>query len=210
MQSIPWWAQFWKPSKSRILLSKFWCKHMPPNFGTKVILFQISYLSVYHATTIMLRDIRASPYFSGRVLYNVPTVPLPIHSSFFPFFLFLEQTLTTDVVIAKASNPSKPSVLSSRHPSDLRQIQTYFSYNGDHRPHPWGMPPSFYSPRISRHLVFLSFSNLFCPISRKWEMKSWFHQLLLLISIFLGLWANLIHLISSIKKPTKSLSNSLQ
>ena len=183
---------------------------MPPNCGIKMILFQNSYSCVYHVATVLLRDIRATPDFPGRVLYNVSTVPLPIHSAFSPFFLFLEQTLTADAVIAKASYPSKSSVLSSRHPSDLRQIQTYFGCNDDHWPCLWGMPPSLHSPSIGRYFVFLFFSNLFCPVSRKWGTKSWFHLLLLPISIFLGLWAILIHLISSAKKPTKSPLNNLQ
>ena len=42
---------------------KFWCKHMPPNFGIKVILFQNSYLSVYHTTTVLFRDIHVIPDF---------------------------------------------------------------------------------------------------------------------------------------------------
>ena len=57
---------------------------MSPNFGIKVILFQNSFLSVYHATTVLLRDIQASPDFPGRVLYNVLIVPLVIHSTLFP------------------------------------------------------------------------------------------------------------------------------
>ena len=62
-----------------------------------------------------------------------------------------------------------------------------------------------------RSLPCISFSlNLFYPISRKWGTKSWFLQLLLPMFIFSGLWVILIHLISSIKKPTKSPSNSLQ
>ena len=69
-------------SSSRVFLSKFWCKHMPPNFGIKVILFQNSYLSVYHAVTVLLRDIRATPNFPGRVLYNVPIVSFPAHSAY--------------------------------------------------------------------------------------------------------------------------------
>ena len=34
-------------SSSRVLLPKFWCKHMPPNFGIKMILFQNFYLSAH-------------------------------------------------------------------------------------------------------------------------------------------------------------------
>jgi len=128
----------------------------------------------------------------------------------FAFPFFLEQISTADVVLAKASNPSKSSVLSSRYSSDLRQIQVYFCYNGDQRPRSWGMFPSSHSPNTSRYPIFLLFLHLSHPISRNWGTKSWFHQSLLPMSIFLGLWVTLIHLISFIKKPTKSPSNSLQ
>jgi len=140
---------------------------MPPNFRIKVILFQNSYLSVYHATTVLLRDIRASPDFSGRVLYNVPTVPLPIHSALFPFFLFLEQTLTVDAVITKASNPSKSSVLSSHHPSDYSSHSNLFRLQWRPSTTFLRYASKFYSPSIGRHLVFLFFSSSFHPIPRK-------------------------------------------
>jgi len=38
-------------SSSRVSLSKFWCKHMPPNFGIKMILFQNFYLFVPRVAT---------------------------------------------------------------------------------------------------------------------------------------------------------------
>ena len=63
-------------SSSRVLLPKFWCKHMSPNFGIKMILFQNSYLPIYHAATVLFRDIRVTPDFSVRVLYNIPTISL--------------------------------------------------------------------------------------------------------------------------------------
>ena len=67
-----------------------------------------------------------------------------------------------------------------------------------------------HSRNVGRYPVFPLSLNSFYSISRKWGTKYWFHQLLLLMFIFLGPWVILIHLISSIKKPTKSPSNSLQ
>ena len=128
---------------------------------------------------------------------------------FFPFFLFLGQTLTADVVIAKASNPSKSSVLWSHHPSNSSSDSNLFRLQWRPSTTFLRYASKFYSPSISRHLVFLFLSSSFHPITRKWGMKSWSHQLWLLISIFLGLWVTLIHPISSIKKPTKFPSNCL-
>ena len=142
MQSIPWLAQSWKPSNSRVLLSNSGVKTCP-NFGIKEILFQNSYLSVYHTATVLFRDIRMISDFLAWVLYNIPTVPLPTHPAHLLFPFFLEQILISDAVIAKASNPGKSSVLSSHYSSILCQIQIYFGFNGDQQPCPWGMPSKF-------------------------------------------------------------------
>ena len=140
---------------------------MPPNFGTKVILFQNSYLSVYHAATVLLRDIRATPDFPGRVLYNVPIVSFSDSLGLFAFPFLLEQILTADAVIIKASNPSKSSVLSSHHPSDSSSDSNLFWLQWRPSTTFLRYASKFYSPSISHHLVFLFFSSSFHPSPRK-------------------------------------------
>ena len=36
--------------------SKFWCKHMPPNFGIKVILFQNYHVFIFDGSAVMGRE----------------------------------------------------------------------------------------------------------------------------------------------------------
>ena len=182
---------------------------MPPNFGIKVILFQNSYLSVYHTATILFQDIRTIPDFLAWVLYNTPTVPLPTHSTVC-FFLLSRANLNSRRRHRQSFNPSKSFAPSNPYSSGLPQIQIYFGFDDDHRPCPRGMISNSHSWNVGRYPVFPLSLNSFYPISRKWGTKSWFHQLLLPMFIFLGLRVILIHRISSIKKPTKSPSNSLQ
>ena len=56
-------------SSFRIPLLKFWCKHMPPNFGIKVILFQN-----YHACTLDRSVVMGRESWSG-VYYLSPFLP---------------------------------------------------------------------------------------------------------------------------------------
>ena len=53
---------------SRIVPPKFWCKHMPPNVGIKIILFQNFYLPVYHIATVLFGDKRVTPDFSAHLI----------------------------------------------------------------------------------------------------------------------------------------------
>ena len=56
MQLIPRWhdlGSIWVPA---ILLPKFWCKHMPPNFGIKVILFQNYHVCTPDRSIVMGRE----------------------------------------------------------------------------------------------------------------------------------------------------------
>ena len=57
MQLIPWWhdlGSFRVPATSS---SKFWCKHIPPNFGIKVILFQNYHICIPDWSTVTGREL---------------------------------------------------------------------------------------------------------------------------------------------------------
>ena len=153
-------------SSSRVLLSKFWCKHMPPNFGIKVILFQNSYLSVYHAATVLLRDICVTPNFPDRVLYNAPIVSFPTHSACL-LSLLSRTNLNSRRRHRQSFNPSKSFTPSSPYSSGLPQIQIYFSFDGNHQPHSRGMLSNSHSRNVGRYPVFPLPLTLFYPISRK-------------------------------------------
>ena len=95
-------------SSSSVLLPKFWYKHMPPNFRIKMILFQNSFLPVYHVATILFWDIGVTPDFPVWVLYNIPTISFSTHSTHLLSPFFLEQILTADAAIAKVSTLANP------------------------------------------------------------------------------------------------------
>ena len=69
-----------------------------------MILFQNSYLSVYHIATILFQDIHMTLDFPVRVLYNSPIVSFLIHSacSLSPFFS--SKILIADAASTKALN----------------------------------------------------------------------------------------------------------
>ena len=140
---------------------------MPPNFGIKVILFQNSYLSVYYAATVLLRDIRASPDFPGRVLYNVPIVSFLTHSACWlsPFSSSKSQQPTP--LSPKLQPYSKSSAPLSSYSSGLPRIHVHLDSNGDQRPRPRGMLSNSHSQTVSRYPIFPLSSNLFYSISRK-------------------------------------------
>ena len=58
-QLIPRWHGFWEFSSLWNPSSKFWCKHMPPNFGIKVILFQNYHVCIPNWSIVMGREPRS-------------------------------------------------------------------------------------------------------------------------------------------------------
>ena len=46
----------WELSSPCDSSSKFWCKHMPPNFGIKVILFQNYHVCIFDGSAVMGRE----------------------------------------------------------------------------------------------------------------------------------------------------------
>ena len=72
-----------------------------------MVLFQNSSLLVYHAATVLSRDVRITPDFSARALYNIPIVSLLTHLAFLlsPSFSSQLQQLTL--------SPSRPQTLAN-------------------------------------------------------------------------------------------------
>ena len=106
--------------------------------------------------------------------------------SLFAFPFFLEQASTTKAAIAKALTLENPllyqvviQVIFLRFRSILAVMVT-----SDHVPEVCFQVPVFQILAVT--LYFLSSQIYFYLVSRKWGTKFWFHQLLLLMSIF---WA---------------------
>ena len=55
-QLIPWWHDLGSFRVTATSSSKFWCKHMPPNFGIKVILSQNYRICIPNKSTVTGRE----------------------------------------------------------------------------------------------------------------------------------------------------------
>ena len=63
----------WELSSTCDSSSKFWCKHMPPNFGIKVILFQNYHVCIPDRSVIMGRESWSGVYcLSSSMLTHEP------------------------------------------------------------------------------------------------------------------------------------------
>ena len=168
-----------------------------------MVLSQNSDSSVYHAVTVLIREIRITPDFLAWASHNINSASFDA-LSLFVFPSFLEPTLTAVAAVVGDPNPSKSTVPSNRlFELSLLDLDLLWL---------WWRPTIMFLRYISgfcplgvgRYPVFLLLLNLFYPISRKWRTRSWFHRLLSPMLTSSGRWVTLIHLILSAKKPTRS------
>ena len=69
----------WELSSPYDPSSKFWCKHMPPNFGIKVILFQNYHVCIPEWFIIMGRE----PWFGVHCLLPLASTHEPMPQNFY-------------------------------------------------------------------------------------------------------------------------------
>ena len=96
-----------------------------------------------------------TPDFLVRVLYNIPTVSFPTHSAHFLSPFFLEQILTADVAIARASTLANPLL----HQAVLQATLPRFRYilaamaTSDHVSEVCFQVPAFQVPATTLHFL---------------------------------------------------------
>ena len=95
-------------SSSHVLLPKFWCKQMPPNFGIKVILFQNYHVCTPDRSIVMGRESWSGAYYLS---LSLPTYE-PILQSFMRALLLhgrLDPSFQTDYKCMSDSGESNPT-----------------------------------------------------------------------------------------------------
>ena len=76
--------QSWKLRVFPHLSSKFWCKHMPPNFGIKIILFQNYHVYTSDGSTVPGRESSSGDYYPSPSPTSLPAhepIPQKFHES---------------------------------------------------------------------------------------------------------------------------------